>query len=105
MPESAGGGTLDVLLDMELPVLARFGNTQMLLRDLMALEAGSVIDFGRPAETPAELLVSGRVVARGTAVVVHGNYGVRISEIAAGRDGLAAGACLAAAAAGRKGGA
>src|ERR1700682_3649888 len=77
--ESAG--TLDLLMDMELPVLVRFGSTRMPLRDLLKLTAGSVIEFGRSPENPVEVLVNGRVVARGTAVMVQGNYGVRISEI------------------------
>jgi len=87
-------GTLDLLLDMELPVLVRFGSTRMQLRDLMKLTSGSVIEFGRSAENPVEILVNGRVVARGSAVVVQGNYGVRISEIAAARDGFGPAAAL-----------
>lgn len=84
-------GTFDLLLDMELPLLVRFGSTRMLLNELTKLTVGSVIEFGASADNPVEVLVSGRVVARGVAVVVQGNYGVRITEIAAARDGLAPG--------------
>jgi flagellar motor switch protein FliN/FliY len=77
---------MDLLMDVELPVLVRFGSTRMLLRDLMELQAGSVIEFSQPPEAPVEVLVNGRVVARGIAVVVQGNYGVRISEIVARQD-------------------
>ena len=75
-------GTMDLLMDMELPVLVRFGSTRMLVRDLLKLTAGSIIEFNRSGENPVEILVNGRIVARGSAIVVDGNYGVRISEIA-----------------------
>jgi flagellar motor switch protein FliN/FliY len=79
---------MDLLMDVELPILVRFGSTRMLLRDLMKLQAGSVIEFSQPPEAPVEVLVNGRVVARGVAVVVQGNYGVRISEIVAAQDAV-----------------
>ena len=79
---SAMNSKLDVLLDIELPVTLRFGRTQMLLGEVMALGTGSVIEFDRAVTEPVEVLVNGRVVARGEAVMVQGNYGVRISEIA-----------------------
>ena len=81
-------GALDLLMDMEMPVLVRFGSTRMLLRDLLALNAGSVVEFRRTPEDPVELLVNGRVVARGMVVVVQGNYGVRITEIVTPREAV-----------------
>ena len=81
-PYDAGAGTMDLLMDMELPVMVRFGSTRMLLRDLLKLTAGSIIEFNRSQENPVEILVNKRVVARGSAIVVEGNYGVRIGEVA-----------------------
>ena len=78
---SQSGSTLDMLLDIELPVTLRFGRTQMILSDVIDLNRGSVIDFGQSAETPVEVVVNGRVVAHGEAVMIQGSYGVRISEI------------------------
>ncbi len=66
---------------MELPLVLRFGTARMLLRDVLQLGAGSVIDLGTEPENGVDLLVNGRLVARGAAVSVHGNYGVRITEI------------------------
>jgi flagellar motor switch protein FliN/FliY len=84
-PEAAQNtGTMDLLLDMELPVMVRFASTRMLMRDLLKLTAGSIVEFNRSPENPVEILVNRRIVARGSAVVVDGNYGVRISEIAPG---------------------
>jgi flagellar motor switch protein FliN len=79
---------LELLLDIELPLTVRFGSTRMPLRDLLNLEPGSTIDLDRPPDAGVELLVNGKLVARGTAVTVQGRYGVRISEIAAGREGV-----------------
>ncbi|HUB77898.1 MAG TPA: flagellar motor switch protein FliN [Bryobacteraceae bacterium] len=81
---------LDLLLDIELPVTLRFGRTRMTLSELMDLNRGSVIDFGQSSEAPVEVVVNGRVVARGEAVMVQGNYGVRISEIESRRSRLEA---------------
>jgi flagellar motor switch protein FliN/FliY len=84
-PEAAQNtGTMDLLMDMELPVMLRFGSTRMLMRDLLKLTAGSIVEFNRSPENPVEILVNRRIVARGSAVVVDGNYGVRISEITPG---------------------
>jgi flagellar motor switch protein FliN/FliY len=75
------GSNLDVLLDIELPVTLRFGRTQIPLLDVIGFGTGSVVDFGVGANDPVEVMVNGRVVARGEAVMVQGNYGVRIVEI------------------------
>ena len=83
-----GGGTLDLLLDIELPLTIRFGSARMALGELLDLAPGSVIGLDSALENGVDLLVNGKVVARGTAVTVGGNYGVRISEIAAARDGV-----------------
>jgi flagellar motor switch protein FliN/FliY len=80
--------TIGLLMDMEMPLLVRFGSTRMLLRDVLALGAGSIVEFRRSPEEPVDLLVNGRVVARATVVVVQGNYGVRITEIANQRDAV-----------------
>ena len=87
-------GTMDLLMDMELPVMVRFGSTRMVLRDLLKLTAGSIVEFNRSPENAVEVLVNGRIVARGSAIVVEGNYGVRISEIAPAREAWTAGSAI-----------
>jgi len=79
---------LDALLDVELPVTLRFGSTRMALEAVIGLNTGSVVEFDRRVNEPVEVLVNGRVIARGEAVMVQGNYGVRISEIASRRERL-----------------
>jgi flagellar motor switch protein FliN len=90
-PENAAAPVspnLDMLMDIELPLVIRFGQTQMALREIARLTPGSVIGFERGADEPVELLVNGHVVARGEAVTVNGSYGIRISEISSRRERL-----------------
>ena len=73
---------LDLLLDVELEASLRFGQREMLLRDILELHPGSVVELDRRVQEPAELVVSGRVIAHGEVVIVDGNYGLRITDIA-----------------------
>ncbi len=75
------GSRIDVILDIDLPVVIRFGRTEMPIRALTRLGPGSVIDLGRSPDDPVEVLVSDRVVARGEVVIVGGNYGIRILDV------------------------
>ena len=75
-----------VILDIELPLVVRFGRTELPLRALSRMGPGSLIDLGRSADDPVELLVSNRVVARGEVVVVGGNYGVRVLDVISPRS-------------------
>jgi len=77
-----------VLLNVEMPITIRFGAAKILLQDLLGVNAGSTIEFDRRLNDPVEILVNGRTVARGEAVVVRGSYGVRITEIADQQDRL-----------------
>jgi flagellar motor switch protein FliN/FliY len=79
-------GNLDLLLDIELPLAVRFGQTELSLLTLTRLGPGSVIDLHRSADEPVEVLVSGKVIARGEVVVVEGNYGVRVTEVVSTAD-------------------
>ena len=79
---------LDVVLDIELPITVRFGETQMTLESLARLGPGSMIDLERSPDDPVDLLVNGRLVARGQVVVVSGCYGVRVNEVVSPADRL-----------------
>jgi flagellar motor switch protein FliN len=72
---------LELVLDVELNVTVRFGQRQLTLREVLELTSGSVIELDRQVEEPVELLLDGKVIARGEAVVVDGNYGLRITEV------------------------
>jgi flagellar motor switch protein FliN/FliY len=77
---------IEVLLDIDLPLVVRFGRTELPLRHLMKLGPGSVIDLGRSPDDPVDVLVGNRVVARGEVVIVSGSYGVRILDVVSQRE-------------------
>jgi flagellar motor switch protein FliN len=81
----AADGRLDAVMDVDLPLVVRFGRTVMPLRAVADLSPGSVVDMGRSPDEPVELLVGERLIARGEVVIVGGNYGVRITELTSGR--------------------
>ena len=78
---TADASRIEVILDIDLPVVVRFGRTDMPIRALAKLGPGSVLDLGRSPDDPVEILVSGRVIATGEVVVVAGNYGIRILDV------------------------
>jgi flagellar motor switch protein FliN/FliY len=80
--------TMDILLDVDLPVSISFGKTQIPLKDVLKLTTGSIIELNRGVDDPVEVLVNHCLLARGEVVVVDGNYGVRIQEIASRQDRL-----------------
>jgi flagellar motor switch protein FliN/FliY len=79
---AASSRNLDMLMDVQLQVTLRFGERQLLLKDVLDLSPGSVVELDRLVKDPADLLVTGRVVARGEVVIVDGNYGLRVTEVA-----------------------
>ncbi|MEU8237158.1 flagellar motor switch protein FliN [Actinoplanes missouriensis] len=77
------GGGLDMLHDVEMEVSAELGRTRMSVRELLSLTPGAIVELDRAAGSPADLLVNGRLIARGEVVVVDENFGIRITEIVA----------------------
>ena len=81
--------TMELLLDVDLPVSISFGKTQVPLKDVLKLTTGSIVELNRGVNDQVEVLVNQCLIARGEVVVVEGNYGVRIQEIASRQDRLA----------------
>lgn len=77
---------IDLLLDVELPVRVSFGQTEMQLRDVFKLGAGSVIELDKSVNDPVTVIVNNKPVAKGEVVMVDGNYGVRILEVESTAD-------------------
>lgn len=79
---AAGAGrSLDLLREVELGVTAELGRRQMLVKDLLALTPGTVIELERSAGAPIDVLVNGTLIARGEVVVIDEEFGIRITEI------------------------
>jgi flagellar motor switch protein FliN/FliY len=89
-PSAAGAKdsrpAFDLLHDVEMEVTAELGRTRMSVRELLSLTPGAVIELDRAAGGPADLLVNGRLIARGEVVVIDENFGIRITEIVGPSD-------------------
>jgi flagellar motor switch protein FliN/FliY len=82
MADPAGGErSLDLLHGVEMTVTVELGRTKMLLRDLLALQTGSVIELDRAAGSPVDVLINDNLLARGEVVVLDDEFGVRILDI------------------------
>jgi flagellar motor switch protein FliN len=73
---------LDLLMDVELAITLRFGSRRLLLREVLDLNPGAVVELDRQVEEPVDVLLDGRLLARGEVVVLNGNYGLRVTEVA-----------------------
>jgi flagellar motor switch protein FliN len=72
---------LELLAGVEMAVTVELGHTRMLMRELLSLRAGSIVELDRAAGSPVDVLVNGTLLARGEVVVVEDELGVRITEI------------------------
>ena len=80
------GGPIELLHDVEMGVTVELGRTRMLVRDILDLSPGSVIELDRAAGAPIDVLVNGTLIARGEVVVIDEEFGIRITEVI-GYDG------------------
>ncbi|NLK40292.1 MAG: flagellar motor switch phosphatase FliY [Clostridiales bacterium] len=72
---------LDLIMDVPLDIVVQIGKTQRLLKDIVKLTQGSIIELEKQAGDPVDILVNGEMIARGDVVVIDDNFGVRITEI------------------------
>ncbi|HEX3892791.1 MAG TPA: FliM/FliN family flagellar motor switch protein [Terracidiphilus sp.] len=85
---------LELLLDVELEAALRFGCRELPLGEILDLGAGDVVELDRHVSDPVDLVVGDRIVARGEVVLVNGNFGLRVTEVAAPRKRLESIRCL-----------
>lgn len=85
---------LELLLDVELEASLRFGCREMPLGEILELGPGDVVQLDRNVADPVDLIVGDKIIARGEVVLVNGNFGLRISEVAAPKRRLESIRCL-----------
>lgn len=78
---SGEGAGLAHLLDVPVHVTVEVGRTEISLGDLAKIASGSLIELDREANQPADILVNGKIVARGEIVTIDDRYGVRITSV------------------------
>lgn len=73
--------SIDLLRDVPLLVQAELGRTKLLVKEILKLGVGSVVELDKEAGEPVDILVNNKLIARGEVVEIDGNFGVRIQEI------------------------
>ena len=79
---------IELIKDVKLPIRVRIGSKKMLLKDVLSMDIGSVIELDQLANDPLEILVGDKVIAMGEVVIVDGNFGVQIGDIGSKRERL-----------------
>ncbi len=79
---------INLIMDVKLPLRVRIGSKHMLLKDVLSMDIGSVVELDQLASDPLEILVDDKVVAYGEVVIVDGNFGVQVTHIGSKRDRL-----------------
>jgi flagellar motor switch protein FliN len=72
---------MELLYDLQLPVSIELGRTNMLIRDILRLGRGSVVEFDKLVSEPVDVLINGKKVAEGEVVVVDKHFGIRITTL------------------------
>jgi flagellar motor switch protein FliN/FliY len=77
---------ISLIMDVQLPVRVRIGTKTILLKDVLKMDIGSVVELDQLANAPLDILVGDKVIAKGEVVIVDGNFGVQITEIGTQRE-------------------
>lgn len=85
---------VELLLDVELEASLRFGSKEMPLSEVLELGPGDVVQLERHVSDPVDLIVGDKIVARGEVVLVNGNFGLRVTEVAEPKKSLESIRCL-----------
>ena len=80
--ETLAPGQRDLVMDIPVSLSVELGQTQLEVRDVLALGAGSVIELNKLQEEPVDIRINGRLIARGEIVLVKNNLAVKITELA-----------------------
>jgi len=79
---------ISLIMDVKLPIKVRIGTKKMLLKDVLNMDIGSVVELNQLANDPLDILVDNHVIAQGEVVIVDGNFGIQITTIGTKRERL-----------------
>lgn len=79
---------ISLIMDVRLPMRVRIGSKRMLLKDVLTMDIGSVIELNQLANDPLEILIGDKVIALGEVVIIDGNFGIQITQIGSKRERL-----------------
>ncbi|KEA46087.1 flagellar motor switch protein FliY [Campylobacter mucosalis] len=79
---------INLIMDVRLPIRVRIGSKRMLLKDVLTMDIGSVIELNQLANDPLEILIGDKIIAYGEVVIIDGNFGIQITQIGTKRERL-----------------
>ncbi|WP_033916413.1 flagellar motor switch protein FliY [Campylobacter sputorum] len=79
---------INLIMDVRLPIRVRIGSKKMLLKDVLSMDIGSVIELNQLANDPLEILIGDKPIALGEVVIIDGNFGIQITEIGTKKERL-----------------
>lgn len=82
------GGNISLILDVPMTLTVELGRTTQLVQEILGLGEGSIIELDKLAGEPVDLLVNGKLIAKGEVVVIDENFGVRVTDIVSPADRL-----------------
>ena len=85
-PNPATNGNMDLLMGVSLDVTVEIGSAKRKIKEVIEFGQGTVIELDKQAGAPVDIVVNGRLLARGDVVVIDDNFGVRITEILGTRE-------------------
>jgi flagellar motor switch protein FliN/FliY len=77
---------LDILLDVPVQLSVELGSCQLPMRDVLQLSVGSVVQLDNSADSPVELKINDKLIARGEVVVVENRFGLKITELLVNKE-------------------
>lgn len=79
---------ISLIMDVKLPVRVRIGKKKMLLKDVLNMDIGSVVELNQLANDPLDILVDNHIIAQGEVVIVDGNFGIQVTTIGTKKERL-----------------
>ncbi len=79
---------ISLIMDVQLPVRVRIGTKTVLLKDVLNMDIGSVVELDQLANEPLDVLIGEKIIAKGEVVIVDGNFGIQITEIGTPKERL-----------------
>ena len=80
-PQPEVTGNIGLLMDVSMQLTVELGRTKMLIKDILGMGEGTIVELDKLAGEPVDLLVNGKLIAKGEVVVIDENFGVRVTDI------------------------
>jgi flagellar motor switch protein FliN/FliY len=78
---AAGGGNMNLLLDVPLQLTVELGRARRTIKEVLAFGPGAVVELDRLAGEPVDVLINGKLLGKGEVVVINENFGIRVTDI------------------------